>query len=334
MATTMAVPTVLRVLGVEPAPLLAEFGIRPQIYDDPDNTLPFATSCAILGRGAELTGCPHFGLLVGQQAGLSTLGPLGFLMQSSPTVRSALVTASRRFGVHNPSAALEFGEEDGMATFGFRILAPGLAGADQLTAGAIAVVTNGLRSLCGPAWQPYELRFTQAAPADPAPFRRFFRAPLVFDASESSVVFAGSWLDRAPPGADPLLHLLMRRRIAEIRSGSVDDLAAELRRILPALVLTGEAALGSVAARVGLGERSLNRRLAAQGTSVRALIAEARGALAQQLLQHTRLAVFEIAERLGYANPSAFTRAFRRWTGLGPAQWRASRRRLTSSPAQ
>jgi AraC-like DNA-binding protein len=334
IAATMAVPTVLREFGVNPVTLLAEFGLKPQIYDDPDNTVPFVTSSAILGRAAELTGCPHFGLLVGQRAGLSTLGPLGFLMQSSLTVRSALMTAAREFRTHRTALALEFSDNYRMAMFGFRILIPDLPGRDQHIAGSIAVAFNVLRSLCGPAWHPYELRFAHAAPADRTPFRRFFNAPLVFDASESSVVFASRWLDREPPGADSLLNLLMRKRIAELEAEAADDLVAELRRILPSVILAGEATVSSLAGRVGFGERSLNRHLAAQGTSVRALVAEVRGALARQLLQDTRLAVSDIGERLGYANPSAFTRAFRRWTGNGPAHWRASQRIPSRSPSQ
>lgn len=327
VATTMAVPTLLQEFGVDPGFLLAEFGLSPHVYDDPDNTIAFATSCAILGRAAEVTGCAHFGLLVGQRAGLSTLGPLGFLMQSAPTVRSALVSASREFGSHNKAATIEFSEDEGTATFGFRILTPGLPGRDQLTAGAIAIATNALRSLCGPAWRPYELRFAQAVPADPTPFRRFFHAPLVFDSDESCVVFSSSWLDRAPPGADPLLHLLMEKRLAEAGSQPADDLAGQIREILPAMILAGDATLAELAARLGLGERSLNRRLAAQGRSARALIAEARCALARQLLQDTHMPANEVGERLGYANPSAFTRAFKRWTGKAPAAWREAQRR-------
>jgi AraC-like DNA-binding protein len=247
-------------------------------------------------------------------------------MQSSPSVRSALTAASRQFQIHNPAATLEFREDQRTATLGFRILAPGLTGADQLTAGAIAIATNALRSLCGPAWSPLELRFALAAPEDSTPYRRFFRAPLVFDASESCVVFADSWLDRAPPSADPLLRLLMEKRIAEAGPRTADDIAAQIRWILPAMVLAHDATLASVAARLGLGRRSLNRRLAAQATSLRALVEEARSMLAQQLLKDTSLAIYEIGERLGYANPSAFTRAFARWVGQSPAAWRAARR--------
>lgn len=318
----MAVPAVLREHGVEPESVLAEFGLGPDIYDDPDNTIPFATSCAILERGAELTRCLHFGLLVGQRAGLSMLGALGYLMQSSPDVRSALVAASRGFRTHNQSSVIDFSEDVSTAAFGYRILSPGLPGRHQVTAGAVAVAFNSLRALCGPGWYPHEVRFAQVAPTDVTPYRRFFQAPVVFNAGESSIVFASHWLDRPPPGADPILNMMMKERIDDVDSGTEHDLIAYLHRTLPSMILAGDAALNSVAPRVGLGARSLNRRLAAQGTSLRHLIEQARHTLARQLLQDTLLAASEIGERLGYANASAFTRAFKRWTGQGPAEWR------------
>ncbi len=79
------------------------------------------------------------------------------------------------------------------------------------------------------------------------------------------------------------------------------------------------------AERIGLGARTLSRRLAVEGASFRQLREEACYTLACQFLESTHLPANEIADLLGYANPSAFTRAFYRWTGMGPAQWRASR---------
>jgi len=82
-----------------------------------------------------------------------------------------------------------------------------------------------------------------------------------------------------------------------------------------------------VAKRIGLGARTLGRRLAAEGTSFKQRREEACCAIACQLPKSTQMPVSQIADHIGYANPSALTRAFRRWTGLGPAKWRAPRRR-------
>jgi AraC-like DNA-binding protein len=97
--------------------------------------------------------------------------------------------------------------------------------------------------------------------------------------------------------------------------------------MLPSLVTTHSDSLVVAAKRVGLAARTLNRRLAAEGTSYLQLREEARYAIARQLLTETRMPANQVADRLGYANSSAFTRAFRQWSGKAPAEWRASQAR-------
>jgi len=327
MATSMAVPGLLREHGIEPAGLLAEFGVDVADYDEPENTIPLATLCRLLNRCTEVAGCPHFGLLVGQRAGMSALGAVGFLMQSSPDVRTALGIAERRLWVHNRSATIDLVEDGSFATLNYSILHPGIEDREQLLDMSIAIAANVLRSLCGHHWRPIEVRFAHAAPRNRAPFQQFFQAPLAFDAGETALVFAADWLDKLLPSADPLLHLMMEHRVSDIELQAGEDLASQLRRMLPALVTARSASLAIAAKRVGLTVRTLNRRLAAEGTSFMKLREEARYSIARQLLQGTRMPANQIADRLGYANASAFTSAFRRWSGMGPAQWRVSRTR-------
>lgn len=327
VATTMAVPALLQEYGVDPAALLAEFGLAPAIYDDPENMIPFDASCRILRRCAEAAGCPHFGLLVGQRASISALGALGFLMQSSDTVRAALTAVATHFRVHNSGAAIEFVEADDLASLGISILSPGLDGHEQLLPGMMAMASNVMRMLCGPQWRPYEVRFSRAPPPDAAPFKRFFNSRLVFDASETALVFDRHWLDRPLPSADPLLNVMMRQRVADMESRSTETVSGQLRRVLPAMVTGRDSALEAAAGRLGIGTRTLHRRLAAEGTSFRQLLDDSRHRMAQQLLADTRLEAGEIAERLGYASASAFTRAFRRWSGLAPIAWRRRSRK-------
>lgn len=132
VATTMAVP----------APLLAEFGLGLSDYEEPENTFPYATLGRLLGRCAKATRCRHFGLLVGQRAGISALGAVGFLMQSSPDVRTALGIAARNRRIHNPSSAVEQVEDDSSTTLSYIILRPGLYHRDQLLDMAVAIECN------------------------------------------------------------------------------------------------------------------------------------------------------------------------------------------------
>jgi AraC-like DNA-binding protein len=319
----MSVPAVLGEHGIDPVPVLAEFGLEPAHFLDPENTIPFTAAGRLFARCAEVAGCPHFALLVGQRASLSSLGEVGFLMESAPDVRTALRDMSRHFGVHNPNAAIMFVEEESCAVFGFTILQSGLEAHEHILDFAMAIGLNIMQAMCGPDWNPIEVRFAHARPRDPGPFR-FFRSVLRFDEGESSLVFARHWLDRRPRGADPLLHLMMAHRVGDIEAHSSEDLVGQVQRMLPTLVLEHTTTVAVVAKHFGLGVRTLNRRLAAEGTSFMRLREEASEAMACQILATTRMPVTEIADFLGYANPGAFTRAFCRWVGVAPTHWRAA----------
>jgi AraC-like DNA-binding protein len=117
---------------------------------------------------------------------------------------------------------------------------------------------------------------------------------------------------------------MMQQRVAELVAQSGEDIASQLRRRLPALLASRRASIGDAAKGLGLAVRTLNRRLAAEGTSFATLRDEARYTMARQLLRGTAMPVTEIAEQLGYANASALTAAFRRWSGRVPSEWRAA----------
>jgi AraC-like DNA-binding protein len=327
VATTMAVPALLREQGVDPVPLLAEFGLEPADFEDPENRICYSTVMRLLGRCTEVTRCPHFGLLVGQRAGTSALGAVGFLMQSSPTVRTALEILVRHLWLHSPGAAADLVEQGSFAKLALTIHGTGHAGLAPYLEMSNAIGCNVMRGLCGNHWQATEMRFAGGRPRNLKPFRVFFQAPLRFDTGQTALVFARNWLDKPLLSADPLLHTMMQQRVSEQAALAHDDVASQLRRLLPSLITTRSDWLGVAAKRVGLATRTLNRRLAAEGTSYLKLREESRYAIARQLLKGTRMPANEIADRLGYAHASAFTRAFREWSGKAPAEWRASKAR-------
>jgi len=324
----MTVPSVLAELGVEPAGLLAEFGLKPTHFDDPERVLSFETRSLLLARCAQAARCPHFGLLVGQRGSTSVLGPVGFLMQSAPSLRAALQIGTRRFRLHNPSGSIAYAESGSFCTFSYTILGPGHEGDEHALDIAIAGMFIVMRTLCGNHWQPFEVRLAHSRPRDVGPFRKFFQSPVVFDSDETALIFRGQWLDQPLATADPFLHLLLTQYVRDMELVPDEDLAGQLRRALPSLVAQGHATATDAARRLGLGARTLHRRLAEEGASFSQLHDESRYSIARQLLSNTRMPAGQVAARLGYANASAFTRAFIRWSGMAPTKWRASRRRV------
>ena len=324
MAPTMSVPALLREHGVDPVPLLAEFDITPAHFDEPDYTLSFHVRSQLLARCAQVTRCPHFGLLVGQRAGIGSFGLLGYLMQSAPDLRTALKLCERHFGLHNPNSTSTLVVRRSLATLNHTLFELGDEGRAQVIDLSVGIMVNVIRTLRGPGANPIEVRVAHARPRSVAPFADFVRARITFDAPETAVVIPASWLDQPLPTADPLLHQLMQHRVTELRAQAGETVAAQLRRVLPALIDARTAVVSEAAARLGLGVRTLGRRLAAEGTTFARVRDEARYSMAIQLLSGTKLHAAEIAEKLGYANASAFTSAFRRWSGLPPSRCRVA----------
>ena len=331
VAPMSAIVPMLREAGIDPHDLLAEFGLEPSYFEDPDNVIPFTTMGRIFLRCVERTKCEHFGLLVGQNSGVSVLGAVGYLVQSAPDLRTALRELSAYLHVHDGGAVVTLSEDKPVATLGYAILSDGVECAEQILDAALAIGFNMLRGLCGPGWQLSGLHFAHARPQDVAPFRKFFGVTPDFDAEQSLLVFEERWLDKALPSADPQLHALMAQRAAEFEGANRADLVGLLRRTLKPLVTSADCSLERVARKMGVHERTLGRRLSAEGTSFRKVREDVRLAAACQLLEYTERPAHQVAEILGYSDATAFSRAFRRWSGMAPSKWRASRARAPAS---
>lgn len=332
VGAVMAIPAVLEDLGCDATRALAEFGLEPAYFDNPENSLPYATLGRILGRCVDETGCRHFGLLVGERAGMPSLGAVGYLMQSAPDVGTALGVLRSSLQVHDRGAVVTLKREAGYVALGYASLEPGLESSDQVQATAISVGMSLLRGLCGSHWRPNDVQFAFAAPRDIAPYRKFFEVKPRFDAARSALIFPEHWLARPLPSADPFLHRLMRDRVNELLVADDEGLVGQLLRFLRTEATAADCSLEATARHFGLHSRALSRRLAKDGTSFQVLRDEVRFDSACQFLRNTRLPVNEIASTLGYADGSAFNRAFRRWAGAAPAAWRRNNGRDSGRP--
>ena len=208
---------------------------------------------------------------------------------------------------------------------------PGVEAIDHVGTAAVATMHNIMRELCGPDWRPTEAWFAQARPADAGPFRRFFRVPLRFDAEQYALVFHAGYLKHRLPGIDDELRRLLQGQVESLERRHGDDFPAQVRSVLHTALMTGHAKAEQVAAIFGMHSRTLNRRLNAFGVAFQQLVDESRFEIARQMLEYSAIEVGQISDLLGYAAPGVFTRAFRRWSGTTPVEWRAARSRKTNA---
>lgn len=199
-----------------------------------------------------------------------------------------------------------------------------------------ALMVNAARQFLGRKVAPQRVRLPFARPGHVAAYDDLFACPLEFGSEVAELVFDRAYLDREQLFTNLRLHRLLKEQaetmlLSEVRS---EPLHLRVRAILKEEELTlGEKGRQMLAKRLGLSARSLRRRLSQEGQTLWNLLEEARKEHAFFLLGETDTPLKNIAERLGFSEPSAFHRAFKRWTRQTPIQYRIDNRTAGTSVA-
>lgn len=318
----LGIPAVLSDLGVSPQRALTQAGIDPQLFDDPENRIGLEALGLLFENCVALIGCAHFGLLVGERFELQGLGPLGSLLRNSATVGDAIGSLVLHLHLHDRGAApMLLAPDLSCVMLGYSVCRHGTPALTQIQDAAIGY--GILAELCGPAWKPLRVQFAHARPSNIAAYQRLFRSDVSFEAEVSGLVFASSSLKIPINGADAARHEFLVAAIRGAEDQGPMHFAELVERMLPQMVLSGMASGKAVASLLAVHERTLRRRLEAEGKNLQQLINQVRFELAKQLLENTALSVAAIATALSYSDANAFSWAFRTWATLSPTQWRA-----------
>jgi AraC-like DNA-binding protein len=312
---------VLEGFGVSSDEVLTEAGVDPALFADPDNLITYAARDRLFRQCVSRTGCQHFGLLVGQRMNLKALGLIGLLMRTSPDAGKALSSLVNLLHLHSQGAVMALRADDDVAMLTYDAFEPGLEATEQTGAGAVAMMLNVMRTLCGRDFLPCEASFAHRRPADTKPFREFFKVPLYFDAEHYALVFSRHWLDVRLPGADDELQHLLQTQVEALESRFSLAFPDQVRKVLRSALLTDYHSENQIAALFSMHSHTFRRRLEASATSFHELVDECRFEIAREMLRNTSLSVGDISTSMGYSRASSFIRAFRRWSGMTPGQW-------------
>jgi AraC-like DNA-binding protein len=312
-------------LGCDVTTVVSRAGVSPDIFKHPDQPISYPDAGRLLDECVAATDCAHFGLLVGQRCSLAGLGFVGDAVRAETNVGDALRTLVRYLPLFDRGSVLSIRMVRNDVLFAYGILAGGMPGAAHAYDVALMVAFNTVKELCGSCWSPSVVTLPHKAPSDVRLFRRLFETEITFDATEASLVFDRFWLARSlaySTAAERLRLLYRAARIATMLDLTTSErVHRQMRANLPARWLQEN----QVAAQLQMTTRTLRRRLAEEGTSFRTLVDQLRYETARQYLSTSLLECADIALLLGYSDPSAFTRAFRRWSGKGPNEWRSER---------
>lgn len=278
----------------------------------------------LLRKASEFADCEHFGILLGQAGGRSLVGGLGPEISRAPTVRAALTAMRSEFRAQERGAIVELTMGD-MACLSYIIVDPAVDSGAVISDVAAAVALRILAELCGLGWSPELVELSRRPPRDCRPYRRLFKCPIAFNATVTAIHFKGSWLDR-PLAAG--CNLAVADVEAPPCPAGAPDVVERVIQQLAHSIASGAAISASKVARLfGMCGRTLQRELTKAQTSYRSISDDVRFGMAKRLLQDTDMPVTEVALALGYADVSVLTRAFTRWSGTCPSEWRSSNQR-------
>jgi len=312
--------------GLDAASLREQAGLSERDLADPDGRVPLSSYVRLLQAIDAASADREFGFWLGQSVSVRSLGVVGFAMQHAPDVRAAFACLGRFRRLLNDQVSPII-EETAQHVVFRRVEPPSLAHLASVMVAAPVGTLTLVRDLAGlPESAPLAVAasFQHPPPANMARYREVLRCPVRFDATETSITLRREVFDLSLRRPDPGLYEYLERhaRALEARLTEAQPLASQVREALIQLLPEGEPEHALIARRLGLGERTLQRRLRDEGTSFAALLDEARAELARSYLGDSKLAIFEVAYLLGYSEPSAFNRAFRRWTGKSPREYR------------
>ncbi len=311
-------------VGLDAGTLAAEAGIDPSALEDPDGRVPLALDIRLW----EVLSRQPVGLEIGARLGLEGLGVVGYAMRHGATVGESLEWLRRFHAVVHPEVVAQMvvrqRPEGRTVTFVHAVPPPFLRLTESLYAYAASLVTS-LSALSGRPERPVRVAFPLPTPPDARRHERFFHCPVCWGQPAIEVEFGAAMLDRPIQRADPHLFGYLAKRAEALRAALPGDepFASRVRREVGARLVRGEPRLRDVARHFGVSDRTLRRRLEAEGTTYAALLDEARRERAMILVGDRRLSCSEIAFLLGYAEPAPFFRAFKRWSGLAPSRFRA-----------
>jgi AraC-like DNA-binding protein len=308
--------------GLDAADLATQVGLDRETLAHPERSVDAAYYEQLMQAGIAALHDPLLGLEFGMAARPDRWGTLGFLLRHCATLGEVLTYQARFAHLVNAlgEGRLVARERDvAIEWHSRRAVMP------ALIEEAFGAWVRFARWASTQTASPRAVEFAHRAQGDPAIYETFFDCPVIFGAPASRLCFDATLLDmplRTPDAA--LTAHLSRQVAARQRAADARDIATRLDTWLLDTIGHSPPDLARAAAALNVGERVLQQRLQAQGTSFRRCVDAARHTLALRHLRDSHLSIGDISHRLGFSEQSAFQRAFKRWQGRTPLAWRRS----------
>ncbi|PLW68941.1 AraC family transcriptional regulator [Pseudohalioglobus lutimaris] len=310
-------------LGADAGLLLSEADVAPEVVSIRGTFLPYASYMQLMGRAADVTNAPHFGLLMSRRGNAETLGTVGMIMTQADTVGDAWQTLSHFYRIHDTYGRVSIYRylESAMISYGLpRNDQPGTRQVYDVAAG---ITSNIMRQFCGAEFRAEEIIFPYPQPQDTSVYSELPARRIGFDSGSGALetYIRPHYLEQPLQGRSDELRSVLGSYFSDQPNSQAQSTSAVVEDIVRRLLPTGDCNLPLVARTLAMNTRTVQARLEAEQSSFRQILERVRKEIATFHLRRGDMQLTQLAMVLGYSELSAFSRSFRTWYGVSPRKW-------------
>jgi AraC-like DNA-binding protein len=314
----------LESIDINPEPLYKKAGINPELLLNPSARININQVDALWEQAADIIEDPCFAIDMAEFWHPSHMGALGYAWLASSTLRQGFNRAVRY--IHVVTEDLNLDVADTPAGFKISIdLEDSIFTLPQHHDLVLSIIMHMCRFNFGEELIPTEVKLAHPEPACSKKITDYFCTEVQFEAEQTSLTIARAEVDRVLPSGNKQIALMhdemLMRYLVEIKKG---DIVQQVQSIILENLPDGQVTDRLVASELNLSERSMQRRLKEHKTTFRFLLDGVREMVAKQYIENPMNRMSDIAFLLGFSEQSAFSRAFKKWTGKSPVEYRNS----------
>lgn len=312
---------------------LTRVGISREALSDPANRVPVQQHHMLFETlAAEERPEISFHMRTSASMRCEDFGPLGLTVKSAPTLRRSFERLDRYARLYNSYSVFELADKGSECWWINHRAAPDNDGARLSNEAALGTFVSVWRDANGEEFSPKRVQFTHLPVGAVQPLEEYFKCPVTHGAEVDAIIMHQQDVDRPNRVGDQHIWKFLREHLEEIlRTTEPDRIDREVVMRVANTLSDGVPRLEDVACHLGIGSRTLQRRLSGLGHSYQSLVDEARREVAMTLVGEGRHSLVEIAFLTGFSEQSSFTRAFKRWSGKTPRTYRNAAPRMAAS---
>jgi AraC-like DNA-binding protein len=303
-------------------PILNRIGLSPAQLSDPYGFIPMPQFVAFLEGASASVKDPVLGARIGAGLKAGDMGPLGIVLSLSESIQAGISRFVRYTNALQSGTQSQWIQVDDQWVFSYRLTDSRIWPRRQDAEFSLASLIQVVRDNFGRGWSPQEVHFEHSESEDPAFLVKFFRCPVLFRQPINRLFVRQSDCSAVVRTEDPQLLATLERHVADLISPGkeADSLAQAVTAIIEVNLGLAPVSVERIAQAFGFSPRTLQRKLAREGTTLRHLVETTRRQKAEKMLALPGARVNQVAMALGYGDPTAFWRAYREWTGTPPSQ--------------